>query len=41
MDSTLCGFGFSVSAPLREIVFLAKAQQKKIQSRKGLSQRLS
>jgi hypothetical protein len=37
-NSTLCAFGFSFVAPLREIVFLAKAQKQKIQRRKGLSE---
>jgi hypothetical protein len=35
-DSTLCGFGFSFPAPLREALFLAKAQREDVR-RKGLS----
>jgi hypothetical protein len=38
--SSLCGFGFSFPAPLRERLFLAKAQSKNVR-RKGLNQCLA
>ncbi|HEY0377263.1 MAG TPA: hypothetical protein VGC87_09920 [Pyrinomonadaceae bacterium] len=38
--STLCGFGFSFPAPLREALFLAKAQREDVR-RKGLNRCLA